>query len=112
MEYTIDAKNRILGRIASEVAILLRGKNSPDFQPNKVADVKVKILNIEKVKLSGNKLKDKTYKRYSGYPGGLKTIPFETEFKKFPEKTFKKVVGGMLPKNRLRKEMLKNLYVS
>lgn len=111
MNYEINAENRSLGRVASEVAVILRGKNSPDFQPNIVPKVKVKITNISKVRLTGNKMKEKTYKRYSGYPGGLKTIPFQKMFDKDPEKTFKKAVRGMLPANKLRKEMLKNLFV-
>ncbi len=109
MEYTIDAENRSLGRVASEAAVLLRGKNSPDFKPNAVPDVKVKILNLKKIKLTGNKMKEKTYKRYSGYPGGLKTIKYGEEFIKRPEKTFTKTVERMLPKNKLKKIFLKNL---
>ncbi len=111
MNYEIDAANRSIGRVATEVAIILRGKNTPAFQPNIAPEVKVKVTNISKVKLTGNKMREKTYKTYSGYPGGQKTIPFEKMFDKDPEKTFKKVVRGMLPANRLRKEMLKNLSV-
>jgi len=109
--HTIDAKDRVLGRVATEVAVILRGKNSPNFEPNIAPKAKVKILNIDKIKLSGNKLEDKNYKSYSGYPGGQKTVLFKTMFDKDPEKTFKKVVKGMLPKNKLRKEILKNLTV-
>lgn len=110
-EHTIDAKNQSIGRVATQVAVILRGKNSPDFQPNITPKVKVKVVNISKVKLTGNKMKEKVYKTYSGYPGGQKTIPFEKIFARDPEKTFKKVVRGMLPANKLRKEMLKNLTV-
>lgn len=111
MEYTIDAENKSLGRVASQSALILRGKNSPDFKPNVVSDVKLKILNITEIKLTGNKMKEKTYKRYSGYPGGLKDVKFEVLFKKNPARLFRKVVEGMLPKNRLRKKMLKNLII-
>ena len=107
--YEINAEGKILGRLASEVAIILRGRNSPSFQPNIAPKVEVKISNVEKIKLSGNKLNDKEYKRFSGYPGGLKTIKFETMLKNDPNKLFLKVVRGMLPKNKLRKEMLKNI---
>ncbi|MFC1625398.1 50S ribosomal protein L13 [Patescibacteria group bacterium] len=106
---TIDVKNKILGRVASEVAAILRGKNSPDFKPNMAPKIKVKILNVDKIKLTGNKLKEKVYKRYSGYPGGQKIVSFESQFKKDPGKVFKKTVERMLPNNKLRKPMLKNL---
>lgn len=107
--HTIDVKNKVLGRVASEVASILRGKNSPEFQPHIAPDVKVKILNVEEIKLTGNKVKQKTYKRYSGYPGGLKILKFEKEFEKNPQKIFQKAVEGMLARTRIRKQMLKNL---
>lgn len=109
--HTINAENKILGRVASEAAVILRGKNSVSFKPYLSPTNKVKILNINRVKLSGNKLKGKTYQRYSGYPGGLKIIKFEDMFKRDPGGTFKKVVRGMLPNNKLRKKMLENLSV-
>lgn len=105
----IDAKNRALGRVASKAAILLRGKDKPSFTPNKTPGVKVKIISIDKVKLSGNKLEQKTYSRYSGYPGGLKKIPMKKIYENKPEEIFKKAVWGMLPKNKLRKIFMKNL---
>lgn len=108
---TVDLKNQILGRAATRVAILLRGKNRPFFRPNVVSSEKVTILNVDKVRLSGKKVKQKTYKRYSGYPGGLKIIPFETAFKKNPGFVFRQAVWGMLPKNKSRKELMKNLIV-
>ena len=108
-ERTIDVENKPMGRMASLAAILLRGKNEPNFQPNLVRDVKIKILNVSKIKLTGNKMREKEYKRYSGYPSGLKTVSFEKIFKKNPQEAFLKVVEGMLPKNRLRKKILKNL---
>lgn len=109
--YTIDATDQSLGRVATEVAIVLRGKNTPEFQPNIAPKVKVKVTNISGVKLTGNKMKEKVYKSYSGYPGGQKTITFKKIFDRNPEEAFKRVVRGMLPKNKLRKEMLKNLTV-
>ncbi|MFC1757033.1 50S ribosomal protein L13 [Patescibacteria group bacterium] len=107
--YTIDVKDRILGRAATEVASLLRGKNSTDFKPNIVPLVQVKIVNVDKIKVSGNKMKQKTYSSYSGYPGGLKKTPMEKVFSKDPRKVFQKAVKGMLPKNRLQKVFMKNL---
>jgi large subunit ribosomal protein L13 len=107
--YEINAKDKSLGRVASQVAILLRGKNLPEFKFNVVPPIKAKILNVDKIKLTGAKFHSKTYKRYSGYAGGLKTVKFETMFKKDPQRIFRKVLEGMLPKNRLRKQIIKNL---
>jgi len=107
--YTIDVKNKVLGRIASHVALLLRGKNKASFKPNIIPQIHVKILNVSKVKLTGSKMKDKKYLRYSGYPGGLKTISFQKMFEDDPVKVFTKVVRGMLPKNKLNKKLLNNL---
>lgn len=111
MIYTLDAKNKPIGRVASEAVSFLRGKNSPDFKPNVVPPVKVKIINLSKVKLSDAKLKNESYKRYSGYAGGLKITPKKTVFEKNPEKVLKESVRRMLPKNKLRKEALKNLII-
>lgn len=111
MNYEINAENRSLGRVATEAVVILRGKNLPSFEQNIAPKVKVKITNISKIKLTGNKLKEKTYKRYTGYPSGLREIPFQKMFERDPEETFRKVVKGMLPANKLRNEMLKNLTV-
>lgn len=108
---TIDLKNQILGRAASRVALLLRGKNRTGFQPNIVSGEKVAVLNVDKLRLSGKKAEQKTYKRYSGYPGGLKITPFEDVFRKNPAFVFRKAVLGMLPKNKLRAKIIKNLII-
>lgn len=110
--YKIDAENRPVGRVASHTANILRGKNKPDFRPNVIPNIKVEITNVTKIKLTGNKMDQKNYVRYSGYPGGLKTIKFESLFTKDPQKTFRKIVEGMLPKNKLKKKLLKNLIFS
>ncbi|MBI4691884.1 MAG: 50S ribosomal protein L13 [Candidatus Terrybacteria bacterium] len=113
MEYIIDAKDKILGRIASEAALVLRGKKEANFTPNRVPDVKVKIINLAQIKIPEKKLKQKKYKRYSGYPGGLEIISFEKMMeKKGIEYVFKKAVMGMLPKNKLQKKIIKNLVIS
>jgi len=109
--YSIDVKDKILGRVATEVAVILRGKNTPAFKPNVAPKVKVKILNADKIRLTGKKREEKTYKRYSGYPGGLKIIKFEDMFKKDPEKVFRITVKGMLPKNKLRDPRLSHLKI-
>ncbi len=108
-EYKIDAENKALGRIASVAAFYLRGKGLPSFAPNIAPRVKVKILNCEKVKLTGDKMKQKKYRKYSGYPGNVKFVSFESMFKKDPRKCLIKAIENMIPKNRLRKKILKNL---
>lgn len=101
-----------MGRAASEAAIILRGKNRPDFAPNRVPDVKLIIENVEHIKFTGDKLKQKEYLRHSGYPGSLKATKLEDMItKKGMKYVFEKAVIGMLPKNRLRKEAMKKLIV-
>ncbi|MAG44926.1 50S ribosomal protein L13 [bacterium] len=107
--YEIDAKERILGRLATEVAVLLWGKNRPDFVPNKVPNTKVHVFNIAKIKVSGKKFEDKLYYSHSGYVGNLKVKNFKEIFEKDPCIVMRKAVLGMLPKNKLRKIMIKNL---
>lgn len=112
MEYTIDVKGKSLGRAASEVAAILRGKNTPGFTSNKAPDVKVEILNVADIKISGNKMDQRDYKSFSGYPGGLKLTKMkEVVKKKGNEFIFKKAVLGMLPKNKLQSIMIKNLII-
>lgn len=111
MSYTIDAKGRILGRIASEAAMLLRGKHTPAFLPHTQPETKLVITNAAHIRLSGNKRYIKIYKHYSGYPGGLKEISFEKVFKEHPERVLEHAIRGMLPNNKLRKQMMKNLTI-
>ena len=107
--HTIDATDKVLGRLASEIAILLRGKQKPDFVPYKNMGDIVVIKNIEKIKITGKKMEKKKYYRYSGYPGGLKEIPLKRLFKTKPEEVLKMAVFGMLPKNKLRSKQIKRL---
>ena len=107
--HTIDVTDRALGRVATEIATLLQGKHKPSFFPNKDQGDFVIAKNIEKVKLSGNKMKQKTYFSHSGYMGSGKHIPVEKIFKRDPGEVLKKAVMGMLPKNRLRQHMIKRL---
>ncbi len=112
MQYTIDAENKSMGRIASQVAVLLRGKNSPDFAPHIKPSNKVTIINASKTKLTGKKFTDKVYLRHSGYPGGQKSETLEDVVtKKGYEEVFRKAIYGMLPDNRLRKIMMNNLII-
>jgi large subunit ribosomal protein L13 len=113
MEYQIDAQNKRLGRIATEAATVLMGKNRADFVRNAIPDVKVKIVNAGKISVSNKKMLAKTYKSYSGYPSGLK----ERSMKKVvTDKGMKEAlriaVRGMLPKNKLRDRMMKNLIIT
>ncbi len=100
--YTIDASGKVLGRLATEIAKLLRGKHKPDFLPNKDMGDFVIVKNVEKIKISGKKLEKKKYYRHTGYLGHLKEIPLKKLFKEKPAEVLKKAVFGMLPKNKLR----------
>lgn len=109
--YTIDLDDKVLGRVATEVANILRGKNCPNFCFNKLTAVKVVVFNANKIKFTGKKLDQKTYFRHSGVLGNLKSIKLRDLMEKDSSEVFKKAVRGMLPKNRLRKEWLKNLFI-
>lgn len=111
-EHTIDAKNQKLGRVASQASAFLIGKDNPSFQKNVVEKVEVKIINASQLDIGQDKMKNKEYKRYSGHPGGLKSETMEKVLeKKGYEEILRKAVMGMLPKNKLRSEMMKNLKV-
>lgn len=107
----IDATGLVLGRMGSKVAKLLRGKYKPSFTPHVDCGDNVIIINADKVVLTGNKWTDRIYLRHTGYPGGQRESTPEKMMAKDPEKFILKVVKGMLPKNRLGAQMLRNLYV-
>ena len=109
--YLVDAKDKVLGRLATEIARKLRGKDKPVFTPHMDTGDHVIVINAEKIKLTGNKLKQKLYHSYSGYVGGLKSITAEKLLEKKPENLLIFAVRGMLPKNKLRQIMLKKLKV-
>jgi len=109
--HIIDATGKVLGRLATEIAILLRGKHKADFVPYKDMGDFVMIKNINKIKLTGKKMEQKKYYRHSGYLGGLKEIPLEKVFEKNSDLVLKKAVFGMLPKNKLRAKMIKRLKI-
>lgn len=111
MNYKIDAKDKILGRLATEIALLLRGKNTAEFIPNKLPINKVEVINTEKIRLTGKKEWSKVYWRYSGYPGGIKRTSIESMREKNPARILEKAVYGMLPKNRLRAKIMKLLVI-
>lgn len=109
----IDAQNQSIGRVASEAAKMLMGKDSADYRPNIFPDEVVHITNASKVNVTDKKLRDKIYTTYSGHPGGLKQKNLEKVIdSKGYEEVFRKAVYGMLPRNRLRNEMMKNLKVT
>lgn len=107
--HKIDAKNRILGRLAVEVAVLLRGKHKADFVPYLDKGDKVIIFNTDKIKLSGKKIKQKIYYHHSGYPGGVKKQKVEDLMERDSREVVRRAVYGMLPKNKLRDKMIKKL---
>lgn len=109
--YLIDAKDKILGRLASRIALLLMGKRKPLFSPHIDVGDYVVVINAEKVKLTGNKWKKKIYYRHSFYPGGLKEISAEEMRNKRPENLIYLAVKRMLPKNKLGRKMLKRLKI-
>jgi len=109
--HTIDATGKVLGRLAAEIAILLRGKNKPDFVSYQDRGDFVVVKNINKIKFSGKKIEQKKYFRHSGYLGGVKEIPLKRLFEKNPSKVLQKAVFGMLPRNKLRAKIIKKLKI-
>lgn len=107
----VDAEGETLGRMASKVAKMLRGKHKPSFTPHVDCGDNVIVINAEKVTLSGNKWQDKVYLRYTGYPGGQRSRTAEEILAKHPERIVEKAVKGMLPKNKLGAELFRNLKV-
>ena len=109
--HEIDATEKTLGRLATHIATLLRGKNKPSFQPHIDGGDKVVVRNVSKIKITGQKMNQKVYYSYSGYPGGLKTKKLSTLFAVNPADVLRRAVFQMLPDNRLRKEMIKHLDI-
>jgi large subunit ribosomal protein L13 len=109
--FVVDAKDEVLGRLASKVAFILRGKHKPSFTPHVDCGDNVIVINADKVKLTGNKMTQKQYVRHTGYPGGQRTRTPEDLLEKKPEAVVEKAVKGMLPKNRLGSAIFRNLHV-
>ena len=107
----VDAEGQSLGRLASEVAKLVRGKHKTNFTPHVDCGDNVIIINAEKIQLTGKKWTDKSYIRHTGYPGGQRTLTATELFGKDPSRLVEKAVKGMLPKNKLGRALFKNLYV-
>jgi len=109
--YVIDAQGKTLGRLASEVARRLRGKHKPIYTPHVDTGDYIIVVNADKVHVTGRKLEQKFYYRHSGYPGGLKQISLRDQLARHPERVIEHAVRGMLPKNRLGRQMIKKLKV-
>ena len=109
--YIVDASGKTLGRLAAELAHRLRGKHKPEFTPHVDTGDYIVVINAEKVRVTGNKAKDKMYHRHTGYPGGLKSISFEKLIDKAPELTILSAVKGMLPRGPLGRATFKKLKV-
>ncbi len=109
--YLVDATDKTLGRLASEIAKRLRGKHKPVYTPHVDTGDYIVVINAEKVRVSGSKTTDKTYYRHSGYPGGIKSITFDKLIQRAPERVIETAVKGMLPKNPLGRAMFRKLKV-
>lgn len=112
-KHTIDAKGRVPGRVATEVAVLLMGKDRVDFARNRIPEVQVEVISSSQMLLNAKKLKDKMYSHHSGYLGNLKRLSQEHVVKtKGAKEVLRRAVYGMLPKNKLRAQMMKNLKIN
>lgn len=109
--HLVNAKDKILGRLATSVANLLRGKDKPLFKPWADVGDYVVVINASQIKVSGKKIEQKTYYRHSGYPGGLKKETLKEVLKEKPEEAIRRAISGMLPNNKLKKLWLKKLYI-
>jgi large subunit ribosomal protein L13 len=109
--FVVDLEGKVLGRVATEIARVLRGKHKPIYTPSVDAGDFVIVVNADKVKLTGNKMADKVYHRHTGFPGGLRSITAEKLLQKRPEELIQKAVKGMLPKNKLGRQMFRKLKV-
>lgn len=109
--YVVDAENKTLGRLATEIAHRLRGKHKPEYTPHVDTGDYIVVVNAEKVRVTGNKFSDKKYYSHSGFPGGIKEISFKDLQQRYPERIIEKAVKGMLPRNPLGRSMFKKLKV-
>ena len=109
--FVADAENKALGRLASKVAQTLKGKHKPTYTPHMDMGDFVVVVNAEKIRVSGNKEMEKTYFSHSGYPGGTKEVDLFTMRRRFPERVIQNAVKGMLPHNRLGRQMMRNLKI-
>jgi len=111
MEYKIDATNKILGRLATEVAVKLRGKDTAAFDPTRISGNKVTVYNTDKVRVTGKKVEQKLYRRHSGYLGGLREETLGDLLARDSRRAIEYAVAGMLPKNKSRSKLMRNLVL-
>jgi large subunit ribosomal protein L13 len=109
--FVVDAEGQTLGRLASRIAPILRGKHKPTYTPHLDCGDFVVVINAEKVRVTGRKLDQKFYYRHSGYPGGLKSTSLRDQLDRYPERVLQSAIKGMLPKNRLGRQMIRKLKV-
>ena len=109
--YVIDAEGEIVGRLCTKIATILRGKNKPSYTPHADAGDFIIVLNADKVRFTGQKMQDKVYRHYTGYPGGQKTYTAQQLMARKPNDIVERAVKGMLPKNRLGRSMIKKLFI-
>jgi large subunit ribosomal protein L13 len=109
--YVVDAEGKHLGRLATEIARVLRGKNKPQYTPHVDTGDFVVVVNAERVVVTGKKAEQKVYRRHSGYPGGLKTTSYERMMERRPAEILRKAVYGMMPKNRLARKQMRKLKI-
>ena len=109
--YVVDATDKVLGRLASEIAQILRGKRKPEYAPHADVGDHVIVINAEKVKVTGAKAENKVYHRHTGYAGGLRTSPYSRMIERHPDRVIRKAVQGMLPHTRLGRTQIKKLRV-
>lgn len=107
----VDVKDQTLGRVASQIASLLLGKHKPEFTPGVLIGDYVVVINAESVQVTGNKMNAKTYNKHSGYPGGLRTITLRDQLAKHPDRVIRSAVWGMLPHNKMGRQLIKRLKV-
>ncbi|MBU0512763.1 MAG: 50S ribosomal protein L13 [Chloroflexi bacterium] len=107
----VDANDQTLGRLATQIAIVLLGKHKPEFTPGVELGDHVIVVNAERITVTGNKMEDKMYYRHSGYPGGLKSINLRDQLTKHPERVIQKAVWGMLPHNRMGRQLMRKLRI-
>jgi len=110
--FLFDSNEYVLGRLSAKAAFILQGKNSPDYSPNKEANNWAVVINSAKIQITGNKAENKTYHRFSGYPGGITSKKLKDLMKDDPDLVIRRSVYGMLPKNKLRNKMMKRLLIS
>jgi large subunit ribosomal protein L13 len=109
--FLVDAEGKTLGRLASEIATILRGKHKPIYSPSVDCGDYVIVINAQKIRVTGNRLDQKNYYRHSGYMGGLKTISLRDQLEKYPNRVIESAVKGMLPRSKLGRQMIKKLKV-